>query len=180
FVTLPAASEFTGISIFIDSRIIRVSSAPTCCPSRTTIFQRLPASSALICTRPILSRATRVICRRFAQETELSEETRRSHHAAARHRHARGQGDPCRQRGDDRDGRRGGRTAAERDVQGEATDRPDHPRVYLGQDAQVLHPDLDRRPRPGRALPLRPHPRPDYLPLQVAAPALPSPRGGRE
>src|SRR6202171_4335467 len=130
FVTRPAVGAFTGISIFIDSRIINVSSARTSCPSRTTIFHRLPASSALICTRPILSRATRVICRRFAQETELPTETRRAHHAAPRHRHAGSQGDTGRQGRDHRDGCRGGRAAAQRHVQGEAADPTDHTRLY--------------------------------------------------
>src|SRR2546425_3148206 len=93
-------------------------------------------------------------------------------------RSARSQGDPIRQRRDHRDGRRGGRAAAQRHVQGEAADRSDDPRVYLGEDAQVLHPDLDRRPGPGRALPLRLDARPDYLPLQVAgAPSCPPPEG---
>src|ERR1700693_4737557 len=35
-----------GICIFIDSRIIRVSSSSTASPTSTTIFQRLPTSSA--------------------------------------------------------------------------------------------------------------------------------------
>src|SRR5580704_3694150 len=45
-VTVPAVGEVIGISIFIDSRIISVSSSSTACPTSTTIFQRLPTSSA--------------------------------------------------------------------------------------------------------------------------------------
>src|SRR5580704_10373593 len=45
-VTVPAVGEVIGISIFIDSRIISVSSSSTDWPTSTTIFQRLPTSSA--------------------------------------------------------------------------------------------------------------------------------------
>ena len=36
-----------------------------------------------------------------------------------------------------------------------------------GKDAQALHPHPPRRPRQGRALSLRPHPRPNHLPDEV-------------
>src|ERR1019366_4088688 len=44
--TVPEVGVVIGISIFIDSRIISVSSSSTACPTSTTIFQRLPTSSA--------------------------------------------------------------------------------------------------------------------------------------
>src|SRR5205823_2727997 len=45
--TRPARGAVTGISIFIDSRIIRTSSSATSSPGFEVIFQTLPTSSAL-------------------------------------------------------------------------------------------------------------------------------------
>ena len=68
---------------------------------------------------------------------------------------------------EDRDRRRGRRSAPRHDVQGAARQRSQCPRSYLREDAQALHPHPPGRPRQGRALSLRPHPRPNHLPDEV-------------
>src|SRR5205823_12358766 len=50
-VPLPALGAITGISIFIDSRIMRTSSSATSSPGFEVIFQTLPTSSAFTSIR---------------------------------------------------------------------------------------------------------------------------------
>ena len=87
---------------------------------------------------------------------------RRAHRATAGvHHSAEAQGRRDRPR---RDGRR---APPERHVPGRARERPQGAGPHLREDADALHPDPARGPRPGGAHPLRPHPRSDHLPLQV-------------
>src|SRR5690606_2388536 len=61
----------------------------------------------------------------------------------------------------------GRRAPAERDVPRGAGERTPGPRTHQRQDASALHPDPPRGPGGGRAVAVRPDPRPHRLPLQV-------------
>src|SRR3712207_3528510 len=50
--TVPSSSASTGISIFIDSRMITVSPSSTWSPGETSIFQTVPVMCASICAMP--------------------------------------------------------------------------------------------------------------------------------
>jgi methionyl aminopeptidase len=78
-------------------------------------------------------------------------------------------------RREDRDGRRDHRGAPEHDVPGAARRRPISARHDLREDAQALHPHSPRRQGEGRALPVRPHSRPNHLqtPMKVRASVKP-------
>src|SRR5580765_280088 len=69
---------------------------------------------------------------------------------------------------EDRGGGRGRRVAPEHHVQGAGGRNGRHgSRDDRRQDAQALHPHPPGRPREGRALSLRPHPRKDYVPTPM-------------
>src|SRR3954470_4577575 len=66
--TVPAASAITGISIFIDSRMTRVSPSSTLSPWETTTFHTLATISA---RTSVATRAPLDACRSFRRATIL-------------------------------------------------------------------------------------------------------------